>query len=187
MFACTAPVRWRLLPVRPLPDSVAVISTGALDVKQSVRACAITLAALCLAAYGNASATDIGTPPSANRGNAEARFEQGLKLAAANKIDAAIKVFLELTQDYPLLPQPHIQLAALYVQRGETPKAVGELRAAIEYHLDDRRLEEQLGDLYLKLAIQSYNSALDTATPNPALYDKYSALKKLSSGADRQR
>ncbi len=119
--------------------------------------------------------------PDAGHTDAERRFREGLRLAAANKTEAAIKVFSGLIQNYPLLPQPYVQLAALYVQQGNLPKAIEALRAAVERRLDDGALQEQLGDLYLDLATQSYNSALKTANPSATVADKYSVLQKLNS------
>jgi hypothetical protein len=42
-------------------------------------------------------------------------------------------------------------------------------------------MQEQLGDLYLDLATQSYHSALQTKNPSATVADKYSALQKLES------
>ncbi len=119
--------------------------------------------------------------PDAHPADAEPQFREGLRLAAANKTEEAIKVFSGLIQNYPLLRQPYVQLAAVYVQQGKLPKAVAALRAALELGLDDGALQEQLGDLYVELAAQSYHSALKTANPNATVADKYSALQKLDS------
>jgi tetratricopeptide (TPR) repeat protein len=173
-----------------------------IDVKWSQRACAQALPALILALYcvtatchgladtqpaggpNPAAQSEVATPgvrPDADRTDAERLFREGLRLAAANKTEAAIEVFSGLIQNYPLLPQPYVQLAALYVQQGKLPKAVAALRAAVERGLDDGALQEQLGDLYLDLATQSYRSALKTANPSATVADKYSALQKLDS------
>jgi tetratricopeptide (TPR) repeat protein len=104
---------------------------------------------------------------------AEQRFAQGLRLAAAHKTDEAIKIFSGLTADYPMLPQPYVQLAALYVQQGKLPRAIESLRTAIDHQLGDGTLQESLGDLYVELAKQSYREA--------GASDKYAALQKLGS------
>jgi tetratricopeptide (TPR) repeat protein len=173
-----------------------------IDMKCSQRACAQALAALSMALYCTAAAchgfadmAPAGEPspaaqlgvaalaarPDAGRTDAERLFQEGLRLAAANKTEAAIKVFSGLTQNYPLLPQPYVQLAALYVQQGKLPKAIEALRTAVGRRLDDGVLQEQLGDLYLDLARQSYQSALKIANPSATVADKYSALQKLGS------
>lgn len=114
---------------------------------------------------------------------AESRFQQGLRLAAANQTDAAIKVFSQLTVDYPLLPQPYMHLAALYVKQGKLPRAVDALRAALDHKLDDGAVQENLGDVYLELARQSYRGAIDAINPAATAADKYAALLKINSQA----
>jgi tetratricopeptide (TPR) repeat protein len=110
---------------------------------------------------------------------AEQRFQQGLRLAAANQTEAAIKMFSGLTVDYPLLPQPYVQLAALYVQQGKLERAIGLLQTAVDRKLDDGALQESLGDLYVELAQQSYRDATNAPNPSPGAADKYAALQKI--------
>jgi Tfp pilus assembly protein PilF len=117
--------------------------------------------------------------PEAGRSEAEIRFQRGLKLAAANQSDAAIRIFSALTVDYPLLPQPYVQLAALYVQQGKLTKAVASLRGALDHQLDDGGLQETLGDLYVELARQSYRNALEAVSPGPNAAGKYTTLQSL--------
>lgn len=125
-------------------------------------------------ALGDALSAGKALPPT----EAEQRFQQGLRLAAANQSEAAIRIFSQLTVDYPLLPQPYVQLAALYVKQGKLPRAVDSLRAALDHTLDDGLLQENLGDVYVELAKQSYRNARDAANPGPGAADKYSALQK---------
>jgi tetratricopeptide (TPR) repeat protein len=164
-----------------------------IEVKWPQRACVQALPVLSMALYcatatchGLADTPPAGEPnptaqPDAHPTDAEPRFREGLRLAAANKTDEAIKVFSGLIQNYPLLPQPYVQLAALYVRQGKLPKAIAALRAAVELGLDDGALQEQLGDIYVDLATQSYHSALSTANPSATVADKYSAIQKLDS------
>ncbi|MET0658120.1 MAG: hypothetical protein ABW110_08205, partial [Steroidobacteraceae bacterium] len=49
---------------------------------------------------------------------AETQFAEGLRLAGASELAAAIDVFARLTHEYPQLPQPFAQLAALYMRQG---------------------------------------------------------------------
>lgn len=146
--------------------------------KQALPAlCAVIHCSLALA-QGVAAAASTGgnaLPLSA----AEQRFQQGLRLAAANKTEAAIKLFAGLTVDYPLLPQPYVQLAALYGQQGKLERAIGLLQTAVDRKLDDGALQESLGDLYLALAQQSYRDASNAANPGPGAADKYAAVQKI--------
>jgi TolA-binding protein len=54
--------------------------------------------------------------------DARARFLSGVILTEQNKIQDAIKVFSELTQDYPELPEPYNNLAVLYAGLGDTTR-----------------------------------------------------------------
>jgi tetratricopeptide (TPR) repeat protein len=120
--------------------------------------------------------------PDATESRAEQQFRKGLSLAQANKLDAAAAIFLRLTQEYPRLLQPYVQLAAVYQQQGKTQGAVEVLRAALKVHTDAARLQEQLGDLYVQLAAQAYRAALDTDHATAAARAKYSTLAALGSG-----
>jgi len=62
--------------------------------------------------------------------DAEARFSRGLVLVKLSRTDEAIKVFADLTRDYPQLPEPYNNLAVLYAQKGDYEKARDALEAA---------------------------------------------------------
>ena len=119
--------------------------------------------------------------PDLTQSRAEQQFRKGLSLEEANQLDAAAAIFLRLTQEYPRLPQPYVQLAAVYQRQGNTPGAVEVLRAALKVQTDAPQLQEQLGDLYLQLAAQAYGAALDTEHATPSARTKYSALEALRS------
>ncbi|MGC7407566.1 hypothetical protein ACPWSH_26950, partial [Pandoraea pneumonica] len=55
--------------------------------------------------------------------NAQARFQRGVALAGLGRADDAIFAFSQMTQDFPELPEPYINLAALYAERGELLRA----------------------------------------------------------------
>lgn len=94
-----------------------------------------------------------------SRSRAEAQFAEGLRLAAAGKLAAAVDVFARLTDEYPQLPEPYAQLAALYVRQGQPAKAIAPLQRALSLNTDKAALQEQLGDLYVELAGQAYTAA----------------------------
>jgi tetratricopeptide (TPR) repeat protein len=145
---------------------------------------ALAVSVLCaLGALSTRALADSSSGKALPPSEAQVRFQQGLKLAANNQSEAAIKVFSQLTADYPLLPQPYVQLAALYVKQGKLPRALSELHTALEHKLDDGTLQESLGDLYVQLAKQSYRDAMDAVSPGPGATDKYAALEKLNSSA----
>lgn len=112
---------------------------------------------------------------------AERQFKTGLELAANNKIDAAIAVFTGLTRDYPRLPEPYQQLAALHAKRGELQPAVAALQNALRRGVQDSQLQEQLGDLYVQLAARAYQEAADAETPSNSARHKHSILQSVKS------
>src|SRR5689334_18159077 len=59
--------------------------------------------------------TYLATRPKDARG----RFLKGLILTEQNKPNEAIKMFTELSQDYPELPEPYNNLAVLYASQGQ--------------------------------------------------------------------
>ena len=81
-------------------------------------------------------------------------------LTEQNKTDDAIKVFTELTEDYPELPEPYNNLAVLYATQGEYDKARKALEMAIRTHPSYAIAHENLGDIYATLASQAYDKAL---------------------------
>lgn len=107
---------------------------------------------------------------------AATQFEQGLQLAHEGDLAGAIVVFARLTREYPRLPEPHAQLAALYVRRGEPLKAIAPLQTALRLDSSAPALQEQLGDLYVVLASEAYAAAQD----RPAARAKHAQLRQLT-------
>lgn len=119
----------------------------------------------------------------ANRPNdAQMRFLKGLILTERNKTAEAITVFTKLTQDFPELPEPYNNLAVLYAGRGEYEKARESLEMAIRTHPSYATAHENLGDVYAKLASQSYDKALQLDGRNSTAQTKLSLVRNLIAG-----
>jgi len=118
--------------------------------------------------------------------DAQGRFLKGLILAEQNKVADAIDVFSKLTQDYPELPEPYNNLAVLYAGQGQYEKARQSLEMSIRTHPSYATAYENLGDVYTKLASQSYDKALQLDSSNTAAKTKLSLVRELISGASRQ-
>jgi tetratricopeptide (TPR) repeat protein len=111
--------------------------------------------------------------------DARARFLSGVILTEQNKIQEAIKVFTELTQDYPELPEPYNNLAVLYAGLGDYDKARKALEMAIRTHPSYAVAHENLGDIYATLASQAYDKALQLDTNNATARKKLALIKEL--------
>lgn len=119
----------------------------------------------------------------ANRPNdAQMRFLKGLILTERNKSAEAITVFTKLTEDFPELPEPYNNLAVLYAGRGEYEKARESLEMAIRTHPSYATAHENLGDVYAKLASQSYDKALQLDGRNSTAQTKLSLVRNLIAG-----
>jgi len=111
--------------------------------------------------------------------DARARFLTGVILTEQNKIQDAIKVFTELTQDYPELPEPYNNLAVLYAGLGDYDKARKSLEMAIRTHPSYAVAHENLGDIYATLASQAYDKALQLDSSNATARKKLALIKEL--------
>jgi tetratricopeptide (TPR) repeat protein len=118
-----------------------------------------------------------------NPQDAEARFTRGLALVRLDRSKDAIKVFADLTRDYPQLPEPYNNLAVLYAAQGDYEKARDALQAALATHPSYATAHENLGDIYAALAGAAYNRALQLDESNQVLRRKLALLNQLDPSA----
>ena len=116
-----------------------------------------------------------------NPGHAEARFLKGLVLAEEGRADDAQAVFLELTGDYPDLPEPHNNLAVLYAAKGDYALARDSLLVAISTHPSYATAHENLGDIYARMAGMAYGKALEIDADNQTARVKLAMVRELFS------
>ena len=117
--------------------------------------------------------------------DARGRFLRGILLTEQNKPQEAIKVFTDLTQDYPELPEPYNNLAVLHASQGHYDKARGALEMAIRTHPSYATAHENLGDIYAKMASQAYDKALQLDKGNQGAQTKLNLIKDLFSNNQR--
>jgi tetratricopeptide (TPR) repeat protein len=111
--------------------------------------------------------------------DARGRFLKGLILTEQNKPNDAIKVFTDLSQDFPELPEPYNNLAVLYASQGQYDKARSALEMAIRTHPSYATAHENLGDIYAKMASQAYDKALQLDKSNTTAQTKLNTIKEL--------
>ncbi len=92
-------------------------------------------------------------------GHVEARLYRGVILTRQDRIDEAIDAFDALAREQPTLPEPHNNLAVLYASRHRYEDARLELLKAIELQPGYDTAQENLGDIYAKLASNAYHRA----------------------------
>ncbi|MFN0039096.1 MAG: tetratricopeptide repeat protein [Burkholderiales bacterium] len=134
---------------------------------------------------GNLSAALDKVEPiiTANPRDARARFLKGLILTEQNKPQDAIKIFSQLTEDYPELPEPYNNLAVLHASQGQYDKARKSLEMAIRTHPSYAIAHENLGDVYAKMASEAYDKALQLDRENAAAQTKLAMIKDLFTGS----
>lgn len=101
------------------------------------------------------------------------RFLRGVILTEQGNSAEATATFTKLTQDFPELPEPYNNLAALYAQQSKFDQARDALETAIKLNPSYATAYENLGDVYARLAAQSYSRSQQLApgitSPAPKL------------------
>ena len=123
----------------------------------------------------------------ANPRDPQMRFVKAGVLSAANKTAEAEELLVQLTRDYPELPEPWNNLAVLHASRGQLDKAQEALQAALRINPAYATALENLGDVRLRQASEAYQRArqLDPGS-GTRLTPRIDALRGLlGSGATR--
>ncbi len=111
--------------------------------------------------------------------DAQLRFLKGVLLADGKRGADAIAVFTLLSEDYPELAEPYNNLAVLYAGQGQYDKARVALESAVRANPNYATAQENLGDVYARLAAQAYARAQALDGSNAALPTKLAQLRKL--------
>lgn len=119
----------------------------------------------------------------ASPSDARLRFLKGVILSEQGRGEQAIEVFRELTQDFPELPEPHNNLAALHAARGELDLARGALDDAVRALPSYALAHENLGDLNLRLAMRAWQRAAQLDPANAEVRAKLARLEALTDPA----
>jgi tetratricopeptide (TPR) repeat protein len=115
----------------------------------------------------------------------QARFLRGVAQTELGRDDDAIRTYEGLTADFPELPEPHNNLAALYAKKGNLDLARRELELAIAADPDYGIANENLGDVYVRLATQQYERAATLGKNSKTLPAKLKLVRDvLSARAD---
>lgn len=104
----------------------------------------------------------------------QARFLKGVILAEQKRTAEAIRIFNKLTLDYPDLPEPYNNLAALYVSQGKYEAARDTLERAMQTDPAYAALHNNLNDIYAKLSAHAYENTL--ASPSGTAQERIREL-----------
>ena len=87
------------------------------------------------------------------------RFLKGVIQRDSGKVNEAIATFNKLTEDYPELPEPYNNLAVLQAAAGKIDAARELLETALRLDPGYRTAQENLGDVFARLAQRAYEAA----------------------------
>jgi tetratricopeptide (TPR) repeat protein len=104
------------------------------------------------------------------------RYLKGLIQRDSGRQAEALETFTKLTEDYPELPEPYNGLAVIYAAQGDYDRARAVLELAIRANPAYATAHENLGDLYSRLARQSYCKALQSDPVNGDLRTRLTTL-----------
>lgn len=107
------------------------------------------------------------------------RFIRGVILSESGRNIEAISVFSKITEDFPELPEPYNNLAVLHASQNQFDKARAALEMAIRTNPSYATAHENLGDVYARLASQSYSKALQLDATNTAVQPKLALIRTL--------
>lgn len=111
--------------------------------------------------------------------DARGRFLRGMIFAQQKKLDQAERIYTDLTQEFPELPEPYNNLAVIYAERGELERARSLLESAVRANAKFSAAHENLGDIHVRLAAASYQQALKLDGASAGVSAKLKAVNDL--------
>ncbi|MCL4799786.1 MAG: tetratricopeptide repeat protein [Burkholderiales bacterium] len=114
--------------------------------------------------------------------DAQARFLKGVILAEQDRPDEAIDTFVRLIQEHPERAEPYNNLAVLYAARGGLDRARELLETAVRVNPKFATAQENLGDVYARLAAEAYARAAELDA-RAVVRTKLRLARELAAGA----
>lgn len=111
--------------------------------------------------------------------DARGRFLKGMIFSQQKKIEDATRIYTDLTQDFPELPEPYNNLAVIFAEQGNLDRARELLETAVRANPAFAAAQENLGDIHTRLAAAAYEKALKLDAKNAALAGKLKAVNEL--------
>ncbi len=102
--------------------------------------------------------------------NVQLRFVKARLQIEMRQFDQAKKTLIEITQQFPELPEPYNNLAALAANQGQWIEARDYLGLALKLRPSYAIASANLGEIYIRLGAQAYEDAAKNATLNQRQY-----------------
>lgn len=116
-------------------------------------------------------------------GDASLRFLRAVLLTEISRPADAIAVLERMTEDFPDLPEPYNNLAVLHAADGQLDRARNLLETALRLDPGYRTAHENLGDVFVRLALRAYEAAAAGTgiRIEPALQAKLRLVRELAA------
>ncbi len=115
--------------------------------------------------------------------DAKLRFLQGVILTDLKRDGEAMAVFQSLAEDFPELPEPYNNIALLHARAGRLAEARVALETALRNDPSQVTARQNLGDIYLRLAMQAWDIAAEAVPGDLGLQRKLRLARELVSPA----
>ncbi len=112
----------------------------------------------------------INTLLKTNPRNVQIRFVKARLQLEMRKFDDAKKTLIEITQQFPELPEPYNNLAAMAANQGNWIEARDYLELALKLRPTYTIAAANLGEIYIRLGAQAYENAAKGAQTNQRQY-----------------
>ena len=112
----------------------------------------------------------INTQLKTNPRNVQIRFVKARLQIEMRKFDDAKKTLIEITQQFPELPEPYNNLAAMAANQGQWIEARDYLELALKLRPTYTVAAANLGEIYIRLGAQVYEEAAKGAQTNQRQY-----------------
>lgn len=115
----------------------------------------------------------------ADPGRAPLRFLKAVLSEEQGQLTQAAELYERMIEDFPDLPEPYNNLAALRASQGQLDTAHRLLEVALRLDPDYLTAQQNLGDVYASLALRAYTSAARNDKAEPALLRKLQQARQL--------
>ncbi len=105
------------------------------------------------------------------------RFWQGFIFEQMGQPDMALQIYLDLTREYPELAEPFNNLGVIYASKGDYPNAKAALDNALRANPNYAAAHENMGDLLVNMARQSYERSLSIEPKQRGISQKIEQIK----------
>lgn len=136
---------------------------------------------LLLAGQADAALARAETALAQRPNDATLRFTRGVALLDLGRDAEAEDAFLRMTQDFPELPEPYNNLGLLYARAGRLEDARVALETALRNDPSQRNARRNLGDVMLRLALQSWEAAAAATPGDPELERRIRVARELAA------